>query len=183
MKTDQAPLQEQDICVTCGFCCDGTLFAHALLNPGEKGSLPERIEENVFSEGEKDYFRQPCRYFEGRCTIYARKRADVCGSYRCQLLRDFSAEKISLEKALAVVARARETRRELLEEYRRVSGSDRNIHFMEVLKELGKYLRQDRENASAGMEYELLLARCNIFEALLIKHFRSADDFEKMVMK
>ena len=82
-----------------------------------------------------------------------------------------------------MVERARETRRELLEEYRTVSVSDRNIHFMEVLKELGKHLRQDRETASAGMEYELLLARCNIFEALLIKHFRSADDFEKMVMK
>jgi hypothetical protein len=182
-RTEQAPVREQEICLGCGFCCDGTVFVHAVLNPGEKGKLPEKIEEKVFSEGERDYFRLPCDYFNGRCTIYDRKRADVCGAYRCQLLRDFSAEKISLEKALEVVERARETRRELLEEYRRVSGSDRHIHFMELLKELGKHLRQDRENASAGMEHELLLARCNIFEALLIKHFRSADDFEKMVMK
>ena len=25
--------------------------------------------------------------------------------------------------------------------------------------------------------------RCNIFEALLIRHFRSSEDFEKMVMR
>ena len=79
MKTDQAPLQEQDICVTCGFCCDGTLFAHALLNPGEKGSLPERIEESVFSLDDRDYFHLPCRYFAGRCTIYDRQRAEGRG--------------------------------------------------------------------------------------------------------
>ncbi|MBE0678870.1 MAG: hypothetical protein IH592_08905 [Bacteroidales bacterium] len=182
-RTEQAPLREQEVCLDCGFCCDGTLFVHAILNPGEKGNLPEKIEEKVFSEGERDYFRLPCKYFSGRCTIYDRKRADVCGAYRCQLLRDFSAEKISIEQVLEMVKRAGETRRELLEEYRRVSGSEQNIHFMEVLKELGKHLRQEREEASPGMDYELLLARCNIFEALLIKHFRSADDFEKLVMK
>ena len=183
MQTEKAPIQEQEICVGCGFCCDGTLFVHAVLNPGEKGNLPERIEENVFSEGEKDYFRLPCRYFYGRCTIYDMKRADVCGAYRCQLLKDLPVGKISFDQAMEMVGKARKVRRELLEQYGKLSGSDRNIPFMEVIKELGKNPRQDGRNASAGMEYELLLARCNIFEALLIKHFRSVDDFEKLVMR
>lgn len=183
MQVEMAPIQEQKICVGCGFCCDGTLFVHAVLNPGEKGNLPERIEENVFSEGEKDYFRLPCRYFEGRCTIYDRKRADVCGAYRCQLLKDLSTEKISFDQAMEMVETAREVRSELLDQYGKLSGSDRNIPFMEVLKELGKNSWQIWKNSSPGIEYELLLARCNIFEALLIKHFRSSDDFEKMVMR
>jgi len=183
MKSDKAPVQEQEICVTCGFCCDGTLFAYALLNPGEKGNLPERIEENVFSEGEKDYFRQPCRYFEGRCTIYDRKRADVCGSYRCQLLRDFSDGSISYGQALGMVERARQVRSELMEQYSLLTGKRDNIHFMKVLKEAGKPHRQKGDTVSAAMDQELFLARCNIFEALLIKHFRSADEFEKLVMK
>ena len=33
-----------------------------------------------------------------------------------------------------------------------------------------------------GHEYDLLLARCNIFEALLIKHFLSEGEFEKYMM-
>jgi len=183
MQAEKAPIKEQEICVECGFCCDATLFVHAVLNPGEKGNLPERIEENVFSKGDRDYFRQPCRYFEGRCTIYDRKRADVCGSYRCQLLKDFSEEKISFDQAMEMVEKAMEVRNELLDQYGKLSGSDRNIPFTEVLKEFGKNPGQDGRTASAGVEYELLLARCNIFEALLIKHFRSVDDFEKLVMK
>jgi len=183
MQAEKAPIQEQEICVECGFCCDATLFVHAVLNPGEKGNLPEWIEENVFSEGERDYFRMPCRYVEGRCTIYDRKRADVCGSYRCQLLQDFSEEKISFDQAMDMVEKANTVRSELLDQYGKLTRSDRNIPFMEVLKELGKNPRQDGRNASAGVEYELLLVRCNIFEALLIRHFRSVDDFEKLVMK
>jgi len=183
MQTDTAPKQEQEICVECGFCCDGTMFVYAVLNPGEKGCLPERIEENVFSEGERDYFRMPCRYFEDRCTIYDRKRADVCGSYRCQLLNDFSEEKISFDQAMEMVEKANEVRSELLDQYGKLSGCNRYIPFMEVLKVLAKCLRQNGENESQVMEYEMLLARCNIFEALLIRHFRSVDDFEKLVMK
>jgi len=54
---------------------------------------------------------------------------------------------------------------------------------MKVLKEAGNNLLQEGDTVSAAMDRELFLARCNIFEALLIKHFRSSDDFEKLVMK
>ena len=63
MQADQAPAEEQKICVGCGFCCDGTLFVHAVLNPGERGSLPEKIEENAYSEGEKDLFSSALQVF------------------------------------------------------------------------------------------------------------------------
>lgn len=183
MNSCQAPLGEQEICVTCGFCCDGTLFAHALLNPGEKGNLPEKIEENLFSAAERDYFHLPCRYFNGRCSIYDRQRADVCGSYRCQLLRDFSDCIITYGQALGIVERARQVRSELMEQYSLLTGKRDSVHFMKVLKEAGNNLLQEGDTVSAAMDRELFLARCNIFEALLIKHFRSADEFEKLVMK
>jgi len=183
MQAEKAPIQEQEICVGCGFCCDGTLFVHALLDPGERGDLPEMIEQSAYSQGDKDYFRLPCRYFSGKCSIYYSRRAHICGAYRCQLLKDFIKKSVSLEKALEVIERARETRRELLEEYGRLTGRSESIHFMQVLRELGKHNPQDQGEEVPGMGYEVFLARCNIFETLLIKHFRSADDFEKMIMR
>ena len=36
------PVIEQEICVTCGFCCDGTLFKYAVLQSGERGNLPAK---------------------------------------------------------------------------------------------------------------------------------------------
>ena len=181
----QGPVEEQSVCVRCGFCCDGTLFLHAHLNPGERGvgGLPEKIEKNSFSEDGKDYFKLPCQYFFQKCTIYDRKRADVCGSFRCQLLKDFADRKISVSDALETVREAMQIRKELLQQYRNISGNTGNMNFRQLLIELGKMQKSATDKESLGMAYEMLLVRCNIFEALLIKHFRSAEDFEKMIMK
>lgn len=179
----QGPPDEQLICVTCGFCCDGTLFLHAVLQPGEKGSLPEKIEQNYRNEDGKEFFVQPCLYFSEKCTIYDRKRANVCFSYRCQLLKDFAEAKVTLPEALKIVREAMGMLNILLEEYRFISGNREDLCFMQILIELGKIQKAAGEDGSVSSEFDVLQARCNIFEALLIKHFRSTDDFEKMIMK
>lgn len=171
---------EQAICITCGFCCDGTIFFHAHLNPGERGQLPEKIEQNSYSEGENDYFLLPCHYFSEKCTIYDKKRADVCSSYRCQLLKDFAEERITIQDGLAVIKDARAMRKELMEHYRRISGNSEDLNFRQLLLELGKIMKSASEKDPVGSDYDILLARCNIFEALLIKHIRSSGDFDQM---
>jgi hypothetical protein len=181
----QGPPDEQIICVGCGFCCDGTLFLHAHLEPGERGvgDLPGWIEENSISEEGKDYFTLPCGYFCEKCTIYDRKRADVCSSFRCQLLKDFTDGKVTLHDALAVVREAMKMRTALMEQYRRISGKSGDTVFRQMLVELGD-MQKSASGASAGsIDYEMFVARCNIFETLLTKHIRSAEDFEKMIMK
>jgi hypothetical protein len=182
MQEMQAPACEQKICVGCGFCCDGTLFVHAVLKPEEKENLPEKISENIFIEGGRDYFRLPCEYFMGKCSIYDSRKADVCRSYRCQLLRDFAEHKISQDEAMTIVREAVSMRREILDLYRQFSGSNEK-YFMKILNELGKYQRAGTGKEVQGMNYEILQARCNIFKVLLIKHFRSEEEFEKMIMK
>lgn len=179
----QAPLEEQSICIKCGFCCDATLFTTASLNPGERGHLPEKLEGNSFSKGNKEYFRQPCPYFSGNCTIYDRKRADICSSYRCQLLKDFAEGKITMSEALEIISVATRMREELMEQYRAISGNNSRIPLSALLIELGKIQKSVSEGASVSSEYEMLQAQCNILEVLLIKHIRSAEDFTKMVMK
>jgi hypothetical protein len=178
----KGPVREQKICVECGFCCDGTLFLHATLQPGERGHLPEKIEANSYSAEGKDYFRLPCQYFSGKCTIYDSRRADVCSSYRCQLLKDIAEKRIMYEGAADIVKKAREIRLGLMEQYREISGNGSEINFMQMLIELGKVIKSAPERDNVWPDYEMLQARCNIFEALLIKHFRSVSDFEKLIM-
>ena len=150
----EAPLEEQNVCVTCGMCCDGTLFLHAVLNNGERGSLPERIEERSYTEDRKDYFRLPCLYFEGKCMIYEQKRADVCSGYRCQLLHDLAGKKIAVDDALAVVARARIMRDEVLHRFRDISGNQDRLTFRQLLTELGKFNKSESD-AGWGKEYDM----------------------------
>ena len=176
-----ASLAEQEICVECGMCCDGTLFLHAHLSPGERGHLPERIEKNSYTREGKDYFRLPCEYFDKKCTIYDQQKAEICSSFRCQLLNDFAAGKVFLKEAVEIVRSALQMRAEILEHYSRVSGVTPSICFMKLLRELGKNPVIAGSKIMVGNEYDLLLARSNIFEALLIRYFRSSDDFEKMM--
>jgi hypothetical protein len=176
-----APPEEQKICISCGFCCNGTLFLFAHLDPGERGSLPERIEKNSYSEKGKDYFRLPCEYFSGKCTIYNLERAHICGSYRCQLLKDYAGGKMTLQTAQEVIRSAKKMHSDGIENYRYLSGNQEKIFFRQLLSELGKIQNSVAERNLVNTDYELLLARCNIFEALLIRHFRSADDFEKIM--
>jgi len=177
----QSPIDEQKICVTCGMCCDGTLFWHATLQPGEKGSLPEKIERKYRKEGKDESFKLPCLYFNEKCTIYDQKKAEVCSSYRCQLLKDFADQKISFQDALEIIKRARMMRKEVMEEYRRISGNEKKLYFKELLTELGKVQKKLKETDESYSAYEMLIARCNIFESLLMKHIRSTSDFNDMM--
>lgn len=181
--SQKAPEEEQAVCVNCGMCCDGTLFLHAHLNPGERGHLPEKIEEKSYTEEGKDYFRLPCLYFSEKCTIYDRKRADICSSFRCQLLKDMAGEKITLHDALRVVSETMVMREGVRDEYTRLSGEDSAPVFRQLLAELGKIQQAASEENHLSKGYEMLIARCNILEALLIRRFRAAEDFEKMIMK
>ena len=96
---------------------------------------------------------------------YYGKRADVCGSYRCQLLRDFAGGKITLEEALGVVKEARAMRSELMGQYRHLTGNNEEMHFIRLLMKLGKLQETGREDEQPDMDLEILKARCNIFES------------------
>ncbi|MDI9532053.1 MAG: hypothetical protein QM238_00165 [Bacteroidota bacterium] len=223
----EAPEGEQQICVTCGLCCDGTLFMHATLQPGERGHLPDKIEEAGCTGEEGDYFLLPCGYFSGSCTIYELPRADVCSTYRCSLLKLFAGGGISQEDALRTVREAVAMRDEVIAEYRRVTGKDAVAGFRMMLVDLGAVMKELKGSGAAGDDsaagaatdgvslaggpaagvtasetsvtggpaaevplngvpagdFEMLLIRCNILEALLIKAFMPAEEFEKYVMK
>lgn len=178
-----APAREQRICVTCGFCCDATLFLKASLSPGERGHLPEKIEEASFTEDGKDFFLQPCSYYKGECTIYNLQRANICSTYRCRLLREMEAGRITFGYALQTVREAMELRDGIFEEYKRISGKSSYTGFRQLLPELGKLMRQPASSGVHGGDCEMLLIRCNILEALLIKVFLPAEEFEKYIMK
>lgn len=178
-----SPENEQAICLECGLCCDGTLFGHAELGSGEKGHLPDLIEQRVFMLGGKDYFRLPCLYFKRKCTIYGNPRAEVCGSYRCRLLSDMGEGKVSADEALEIVRRASEMRKSLAMAYSMIRPGNEVLPFTGILRELGKRRENSSGDEVSETDFEIMQARCNIFEALLIRHFRPLGDFEKIVMK
>lgn len=96
------------ICISCGLCCNGTLFRQARVFPHEDavaiGALGFRV--NLLKDGRRN-FPLPCRYLQGTvCSIYAETRPDICPEYRCKLLKRFISGELPLDDALDLVARA-----------------------------------------------------------------------------
>ena len=68
-------------------------------------------------------------------------------------------------------------------EYRRLTGRDASAGFRRIPVELGQMLKDGIADETVAGAYEMLLVRCNILEALLIKVFMADEEFEKYVMK
>jgi Fe-S-cluster containining protein len=103
------------LCLACGLCCDGTLFADVELRPGDS---PAELRESGFplrrgkdSEGQSvQKFSQPCSALgsDCRCAVYAGRPAR-CREFDCDLLRAVQAGERTADSALR---RIRETRRQ-----------------------------------------------------------------------
>ena len=88
---------ESELCLSCGLCCDGSLFQLVKLEPGEAQSGLRLVPAH-------DAFAQPCGCLTGtRCDIYDDRPA-ACRRFRCRLLAHVGP----IGPALAIVARTRE---------------------------------------------------------------------------
>jgi hypothetical protein len=182
-KKTESPFSEQQICVTCGFCCDSTLFVHAYLKPGEKGTLPLEMEKTYIKIKDDEFFKQPCSYFDEKCTIYNQKKAHICGAFRCQLLKNFESGKITQQASMDLVKQTKEMREDLLVTYHQLTGDSEKMAFREILKALHEKQKELEKLGITSLEWDLLTVKCNILESLLIKHFKSEENFQSMIAK
>jgi len=67
----------EDLCLSCGLCCDGSLFWAVPVEEGE--SVPAPLDPD-------GWLRQPCTCFNGTCTIYSDRPA-ACRTFDCRVLQ------------------------------------------------------------------------------------------------
>jgi hypothetical protein len=112
------------ICLACGLCCNGVIFADVKLQPGDNPAplqllgLPLRFGRNPRQEAPASSattgsvlhtakFTQPCAAYDGRhCRIYS-DRPRYCREFECQLLKNVRAGRTRIDVALAIIRTAR----------------------------------------------------------------------------
>jgi Fe-S-cluster containining protein len=104
------------LCLTCGLCCDGTLFADVELQSGDAAerlrALGQKLRRGKEAEGKAVLkFAQPCSALgaDCRCAFYAERPAR-CREFDCALLRSVSAGERSADVALRRIREARKQR-------------------------------------------------------------------------
>lgn len=84
----------ENICLSCGLCCDGSLFWAVPVGQGE--DVPVRLDA-------ERRLRQPCPCFNRSCTIYADRPA-ACRSFDCRVLQIVRAGRRDAAWARAQIA-------------------------------------------------------------------------------
>lgn len=97
------------LCLTCGLCCDGTLFSAALLEPGEADALGGRIRRN--DAGNRLLQRCPALgpQADCKCAVYA-ERPHACRSFKCTVLLAVERGNMTLAEGQAALAEVLDVR-------------------------------------------------------------------------
>lgn len=95
------------VCVSCGLCCNGTLFQVAPLTKAEYSNLIAVLDVELDSNGD-GFLQLPCGALAGTtCTRYE-TRMDVCRDFRCGVLDGVTNGELDAEKAVEVVTQTRQ---------------------------------------------------------------------------
>jgi Fe-S-cluster containining protein len=96
------------LCLECGLCCDGTLFADVELKGRAEAVAVESLGLEVEEEDGRELLIQPCRALDGTmCSIY-RHRPECCRTFECGLLMGLQRGKLQFDDAMAVVTQVKE---------------------------------------------------------------------------
>lgn len=98
----------EQLCPSCGLCCDSTLFADVELRAGDDARELARLGLSLEKKGRsKTAFAQPCACFDGKlCAIYD-DRPKRCRMFECGLLKKIGADELSACVALEKISKAK----------------------------------------------------------------------------
>lgn len=157
------------LCQACGLCCTGHLFIWVKLRPAELDPA-ETLGLRVFRDDPTQRgFGQPCLLWQEKCTIYTSKHyPKACQAYNCKLLKELSAETVTLPDALAVIEQARA----LIQELETILSIQPGENFRERLVSL-------IENPPAGEDNPLFMQKAGVLLQFYDEIFGVNDLLEK----
>ena len=91
---------EDNICLACGICCDGTLIGFVEVEAAEFSRLKGVLE--IEESDEIGFFLHPCEKFCEKCTIYD-QRPKQCGLFECKVLKSYEQGEMDFKTATNII--------------------------------------------------------------------------------
>jgi uncharacterized protein len=160
------------LCLECGLCCNGVIFADVQLQPGDntkrlellglvpvgrrgKAEVPE-----AKSKIQRLKFAQPCAAFGGdcRCRIYP-DRPKYCREFECLLLKSVTTGKTEPSVARRIVRTARRRVEKVKRLLRSLADTDEHVALSLRFRRMQKRLeKMDPDEKTADLFGQLTLA-------------------------
>jgi len=171
----------EDLCLACGICCDGTLFADVKLQAADDAShlqalgLPiaapsvGRARQTVgVSMGR---FSQPCRAFQScRCRIYE-NRPKHCRDFECVLLRSVKSGETARSAAFSVIRAARDRAEKVGRLLLELGDRDEHLALSQRFRRTTKRLERSKLDEETADRYGQLTLAVHDLNVLLSQAF------------
>src|SRR5438067_11601285 len=118
------------LCLECGLCCNGVIFADVRLQPEDDPARLKALGLTISTPHLRDgtrHFNQPCSALDGcRCRIYADRPA-YCRQFDCLLLKSVNEGRTGTAEALGTIRTARQGMDKVLGLLRKLGDTDEHI--------------------------------------------------------
>jgi len=179
---------DEDLCLSCGLCCDGTIFADVKLQSGDDGARLQLLGLPIVDSGAgrsgstqsltgaplppgSYEFQQPCAKFNScRCRIYA-DRPKHCRDFECLLLKRVKAGQTGKATALGIIRTARQKADRVRRLLRELGDVDEELSLSKRFRRATKRTEaRDWDDETADLYGQLTLA-VHDFNFLVSKTF------------
>jgi len=143
------------LCLECGFCCNGVIFADVKLQRGDDAASLTSLGIRI-SGGR---FRQPCSAWKDcRCQIYS-DRPKYCRQFECLLLQSLRGGEVEYPAALETVRVAQNKANEVRRLLGELGDGDEQLNLRKRFQRTTKRIEAAESNRERAALYsELTLA-------------------------
>jgi hypothetical protein len=165
----------EQLCLACGLCCDGTLFANVRLGPGDDAKRLKALGLPVTTTRTRPpvtLFRQPCAALcaDRTCRAYA-DRPGQCRAFECGVFQDATAGRIEYAAARRLVIRARREADKIRRLLRELGDTDEARSLTERFQQTQQRLEAGGGDAAAADKFSELSQAVHRFGLLAHEKF------------
>ncbi|MEO7677083.1 MAG: YkgJ family cysteine cluster protein [Verrucomicrobiota bacterium] len=183
------PSTAERLCLTCGLCCNGVIFADVQLQRGDDAAklntlglrlsgLPGRPKAERSSANspagdsfQRKKFSQPCAAFDGcRCRIYE-DRPEYCRTFDCALLQQVNLGEVDLPNALGLIEKARRRAEKVRQILRKIGDKDEHLALSLRFRRTSRRLEQGEADARTSDLFSQLTLAVQDLNVLLSENF------------
>jgi len=171
------------LCVTCGLCCDGTLFDLVKLEAGDDRArlkalgLPVKLSRGTLPVAR---FPQPCAALckDRTCRLYA-DRPWQCREFECGVLKQANAGRISVADALRLIRQVRRRADKARRLLRQLGDTDEHRSLGERFHRTSERLEASNLDAEANATFADLSLEIHHLKLKTLDHFYTQTGPEK----
>lgn len=147
------------LCLECGLCCNGVIFADVQLQRGDKEARLRELGLAFVRNSKIKKFKQPCTAFEGcRCKIYG-EHPQYCREFECLLLKSVKAGKTGHAEASRIIRSALQRVKKVQRLLRELGDTDESLALSKRFRRMHRHFETNPLDEDSAQKFgELTLA-------------------------